>query len=354
MRTQDLRKKLYMLLRRRAIMLFTVACVVCTGLAATDWASALFILSGDSGADDGAIVLTDDLPKPQLSTTLVKVSSGEEGYDVTLGSGLTVTVRHDGETYTVQARRESVLRMLSRLDIYPSPLEMVYVDLSGGQVEITVASDITFYERTVEEAPYEVRRVENPQMELGQEKVVQEGADGVRTSIYEVVWSNGEEVSRQFVEELDSTAVEEIIEYGTASPPPEPAAVQETAEPSASPVVSVSANTDGSGVLTLADGQQVRYSSVKSMTATAYTAGYGGVGTRTASGTAVHVGTVAVDRNVIPLGTRLYIVTNDGIVYGFSVAEDTGVRGSKVDLYFNTYQECINFGRRACSVYILE
>ncbi len=62
---------------------------------------------------------------------------------------------------------------------------------------------------------------------------------------------------------------------------------------------------------------------------------------------------MAVDRKVIPLGTRLYIVTNDGFVYGLSVAEDTGVRGSKVDLYFDTYEECINFGRRGCTVYIL-
>ena len=72
------------------------------------------------------------------------------------------------------------------------------------------------------------------------------------------------------------------------------------------------------------------------------------------NGTAVRVGTVAVDKRVIPLGTKLYIVTNDGIVYGMSVARDTGVKGNKVDLYYNTYRECIEFGRRSCTVYILE
>ena len=75
---------------------------------------------------------------------------------------------------------------------------------------------------------------------------------------------------------------------------------------------------------------------------------------RPAAGTAVRVGTVAVDKRVIPLGTKMYIVTNDGIVYGTAVAEDTGVRGDKVDLYFETYQQCINFGRRGCTVYILK
>ena len=49
------------------------------------------------------------------------------------------------------------------------------------------------------------------------------------------------------------------------------------------------------------------------------------------------------------------LVSNDGtVVYGLAVAEDTGVRGNIVDLYYNTYEECINFGRRGCTVYILE
>ena len=90
------------------------------------------------------------------------------------------------------------------------------------------------------------------------------------------------------------------------------------------------------------------------MTATAYTAGHDGVGTRTATGTTVRKGVVAVDRKVIPLGTKMFIVANGGIVYGSAVAEDSGIRGNKVDLYHDTYNECIQFGRRGCTVYILE
>ena len=107
--------------------------------------------------------------------------------------------------------------------------------------------------------------------------------------------------------------------------------------------------SDGSGTLTFSNGTTLRFSSAKSMTATAYTAGHDGVGYTTASGTLVDVGTVAVDRKVIPLGTKLYIVTNDGIVYGTAVARDTGVRGNVIDLYYNTYRECIEFGRRSWS-----
>ena len=39
---------------------------------------------------------------------------------------------------------------------------------------------------------------------------------------------------------------------------------------------------------------------------------------------------------------------------GTAVAEDTGVRGNIIDLYYDTYQQCINFGRRTCNVYILK
>lgn len=109
-----------------------------------------------------------------------------------------------------------------------------------------------------------------------------------------------------------------------------------------------------SGVLTLPSGETLRFSKSVSMTATAYTTGYDGVGTVTASGTTVHVGVVAVDPKVIPLGTRLYIVANGGVIYGKAVAEDTGVRGSCVDLYMDSYRQCIEFGRRSCMVYILE
>ena len=77
----------------------------------------------------------------------------------------------------------------------------------------------------------------------------------------------------------------------------------------------------------------------------------------TYSGTVARVGAIAVDPSVIPLGTRMYIVTDDGrYIYGFCTAEDIGgsIKGNKVDLYFDTIAECWQFGVRACTVYILE
>lgn len=343
LKTHDLRKKLHTIWNHRATFVFSLLFVLISSISATGWADALYILTG---VDDDAIVLDSDSSVPDLSSQLIYVSTGSKGYDVILSAGQTVTVQYDGTSVSVQSKRESISKLLSRLHIVPSPLEMVAVDLSGSGVELTVSSDITYYDKVTETVAFETVRVANPYMEEGTEKVVQEGTDGVRTSIYEVVWSNGEQVSRQFVEEVDSTVVDQIVEYGTAV---EPVAVDDTDR-----IVNVVKNEDGSGTLVFQSGTTMEFSSAKSMTATAYTAGYGGADYTTATGTFVQVGTVAVDKSVIPLGTRMYIVTDDGVVYGLATAEDTGVRGNKVDLYYETYQQCINFGRRSCTVYILK
>lgn len=347
MKRHNLQEKLHGIWNRRHLALLTLTAVFLTAAVTTSHASALYILTD---ADDTAIVLDSAAKLPDLSSQIVNVTTGGKGYDVTLAAKQSVTVHRNGETQTVQSRNESVSRLLERIGIVPSPLETVAVDLSGSGVEITVEEEIIYYDRVVEEVTFDTVRIANPEMKKGTEKVVQEGADGVRTSIYEVVFSNGRELSRQFVEELDSTAVDQIVEYGTA----EEQTASSVMSNNKSAISNVSKNGDGSGTLTLADGTTLNFSAAKSMTATAYTAGHGGVDYCTATGTTVRVGTVAVDKSVIPLGTKLFIVTTDGLVYGTAVAEDTGVRGNKVDLYFDTYQQCISFGRRSCTVYILE
>ena len=341
------------------MLLFCLLVAAVTGLSATGWADSLFLITG---TDDGAILL-DPAQKtpPDLSSQMLYVSSGGRGYDLTLQEDTTVTVRHEGTAVTVQSRKESVSTLLSRLHVYPSPLEMIGVTVSDSGVDLNIASDLTYYDYVTENVSFTTQRVANPEMEAGPEKVVQEGADGVRSSVYEVVWSNGAELSRQFVEELSTTAVERIVEYGTktkakpASPDKaDPDSILTEHGETGGGIASVSENADGSGTLTLKDGTVLNYSGVRTMTATAYTTGHDGVGTRTASGTAVHVGTVAVDKSVLPLGTRMYIVAGGSVVYGLAVAEDTGVKGNKIDLFYDTYDECIQFGRRTCTVYILQ
>lgn len=74
-------------------------------------------------------------------------------------------------------------------------------------------------------------------------------------------------------------------------------------------------------------------------------------GTRTASGTPVRWGVVAVDPRVIPLGSRITIEGFDNLF----IAEDTGggVRGNHVDIYFPDMGSAIRFGVQYRTVTVL-
>ncbi len=86
------------------------------------------------------------------------------------------------------------------------------------------------------------------------------------------------------------------------------------------------------------------------MEATAYLPTDGGGDGITATGVQAHHGIVAVDPNVIPLGTRLYIPG-----YGEAVAADTGgdIIGNRIDVVLEDYSSAIQFGRRTVEVYVL-
>ncbi len=74
---------------------------------------------------------------------------------------------------------------------------------------------------------------------------------------------------------------------------------------------------------------------------------------RTATGTLPRWGTVAVDPQVIPLGTRLLVEGFEGTVF---LAEDTGsaVRGNTVDIWFDDPSAARRLGTQTRTVTILE
>ena len=77
------------------------------------------------------------------------------------------------------------------------------------------------------------------------------------------------------------------------------------------------------------------------------------------SGLGLGYGTVAVDPDVIPYGTKLYITSTDGkFVYGYAVATDTGIAVQKgqilVDLFYETYAESVINGAIQVNVYVVE
>ena len=62
------------------------------------------------------------------------------------------------------------------------------------------------------------------------------------------------------------------------------------------------------------------------------------------------ISTIAVDSNVIPLGSKVFIPG-----YGYAIASDTGsaIKGNKIDLYMNSNEECIAWGRRTVTVHLI-
>lgn len=165
-----------------------------------------------------------------------------------------------------------------------------------------------------------------------QSYVEKEGVDGQKEVKLEVTYENGKEVSRN---EISSTVVKEpqdkIFVQGTQTTP---------------------VYNRGEHVPT--NMPPVKWSAVFNTTAYSPTNGatrawtYSGMqAVRNSNGWS----TVAVDPSVIPIGTKLFV---EG--YGFAIAADTGsaIKGNKVDVFFNSYEEACAWGRRFLNVYVLD
>ena len=152
-------------------------------------------------------------------------------------------------------------------------------------------------------------------------------------------------------ERIVAEPVQEIVEYGTKSPLRQ--------------IETLSSRSGGHTAARQASTGDFSYSRVLTCNATAYDLSYESCGKYpgdpgygvTASGMQAGPGVVAVDPRVIPLGTRLYIASNDGTAdYGYAIAGDTGgaIKGNRVDLFFSTAAEVRQFGRRSVTVYVLD
>lgn len=96
--------------------------------------------------------------------------------------------------------------------------------------------------------------------------------------------------------------------------------------------------------------RELRQASRGNRTLVVEATGYTWTGNRTASGTWPEPGTIAVDPEVIPLGSRVRI--GDRLY----IAEDTGrdITGARVDIYFPTQEAALEFGRQEVEVEILD
>lgn len=196
-------------------------------------------------------------------------------------------------------------------EITPALDTKIEKDMKVQLVKVDVKEEIAR-----EVLPYDTAEETDPELDSSIEEVRQEGIAGEKEVVYEVVFKDGKEVTRNVkASKVISEPVTEVTVVGTK-------------------VQLASANVSR-GV--------VSHGNVIYCESTAY---YGGGITATglvpvsaSSGR----GTIAVDPRVIPLGSLVYV---EG--YGEAIAADTGgaIQGNIVDIYVDSYTEAVNWGRR--------
>ena len=275
---------------------------------------------------------------------------------VLTGSASPRTTYHitDGEAvYTVTGQPDDTEGALALAGVEVSERDRVTSALQAdGSVAVTVERPVTTYEELIVDLlPYDTLRQADPDLLLGEEQVVQAGVQGAVSARSRVVTDPDGSLSITSMGTTVSQPVDEIVAYGTQVEP----VTQSWLSVTDDVLTHIDANADGSGTLTTASGQELAYTQVLSCKATAYTTQRQSW-KKTATGTTARVGAIAVDPRVIPCGTRMFIVSADGsITYGVATAEDCGgnIKGNRIDLFFDTYDECVSFGVRACDVYLL-
>ena len=378
--TQHPRRRAWL---RRLIVVAVLAAAVGALLSQTVFAQTSYIITdGDrvtvhrSYSSDPYEVLTE------AGIELEEEDTYETGYadgmnQITVRRMQMVTVINRGAQSVIGTYGETVGSLLARMGITPGTGDTLSCS-SETQTYDGMTIELVHTETRIEEedtvVPYPVNYYEDPDLEPGAEIVLVAGQNGLTHVKSEVTYRNGKEVSRAVVQETVQTkpvtqlvirGVDRTIMEQPADPEPTeqaaPAASSGTASGSSSSGSSSSggsrydgsAETSGNVIMT-SSGESYTYVDVMTCSATAYTCeGYVG---HTYSGTLARVGAIAVDPTVIPLGTKMYVVSNDGqYVYGYCVAEDIGggIKGNSIDLYFNTLSQCYSFGRRMCTVYVL-
>lgn len=218
-----------------------------------------------------------------------------------------------------------------------------------------------------EEIPYETKTVDNPNEYMGYEKVLQEGASGTLTRTYKLVNKEGAGVTAILIAETRQEPLDKIIEVGTKIVTPESMTVIEGQTDDGIPYSAFPAMAQSNSKTVIYGNTAItpygsfEFSDVIDIKATAYEGGVQSNGIwagQTATGRAPVYGVVAVDPSVIPLNSMLYIESADygqSWIYGFCVAGDTGgaIKGKRVDLCYSTVEQCYQFGRRNCRVYII-
>jgi uncharacterized protein YabE (DUF348 family)/3D (Asp-Asp-Asp) domain-containing protein len=360
---------------RVVALLLPIVCIVLL-LTQTAFAKNTYLIN-DGGqitihttyATDPADVLDEaglELGRDDTYTTQLGLGMSE----ITIQRMQDVNIIYGGNTLTVSTYGETVESLLNRLNFKLTEDDVLSEAMSAmtydGMV-LTITRSVSAEEVYTVAIPFETEYCYDSSLAEGEQVVLTKGVEGQLQCKASVHYVDGQEVSRTVIsEKVISQPVNALIAIGTGvempdyppetlpTEPPTEAPTKPAPTPEAPPVENMP--IIGENTITTPEGEVLTYTKAEQFVATAYHNSDPGCTIWTSTGTLCRVGAIAVDPNVIPYGTRMYIVTNDGrYVYGIAVAEDCGsaIKGNRVDLYFNSVSECNRFGIRDCTIYFL-
>ena len=255
----------------------------------------------------------------------------KEELSITLNRAVEVIIKDATEEETYWTTEKSIEDLLAAESIELNDLDRIEPEsdeplIDKMMVSITRVEEVT--DVIEEKVEFSTVRRNDASIEKGKEQVVASGSDGLIEKKYKVTIENGEEVSRELIsEEVKQKSEQRVVAVGTK-------------------VIQKVVSRGGSSSLK---------SGSRTMTATAYTANCAGCSGITRTGINLnnnrHMKVIAVDPNVIPLGTRVHV---EG--YGEAIAGDTGgaIKGNKIDIHVPTTTEAYSWGRRKVKVTILD
>ena len=321
-----------------------VVCLVAT-LGVTAANLRLTYVTDSNGAKQVILTSATD-PAKVMSLSGIQSEEGDQVYYTAFSGNLatlnierafSVNVQADGQTYPVKMVYGTVADALQRAGItlegddYTEPA-LDRLVTAGTQI---VVHRVDYQDRVETQAiPYDTEYVYTSLYfrNTGRTTTVQHGAEGQQTVTTRDRYVDGE-LENSIV--VDSTTTVQptnhvIKTYGAGAP--------------VSPLTGPDGTTNA----------PASYSKVLTGKATGY---YSKTG-KGSSGLGLGYGTVAVDPDVIPYGTKLYITSTDGkFVYGYAVATDTGIAVQKgqilVDLFYETYAESVINGAIQVNVYVV-
>lgn len=263
---------------------------------------------GEALREAGLVLYLADRVQPNLGRPM------SAGMEIHVDRSTPVTVRVDGRTLRTRTHRERVGEVLADLDVVLTGQDYTTPTLDSPLGRESTIRVVRVHERfLIEQEPIAFQSVwrRDPDLEIDHQRLLQEGAPGIRERRIRVRYEDGHEVARTAEDTYVAVPpTTNVMGYGTK-------------------IVVRSLDTPS--------GSMEYWRKVR-MLATSYSASTAGTPKskswygRTATGLKMRKGIVAVDPRVIDLGSKVYVPG-----YGVGLAGDTGgaIKGRRIDLGYD-------------------